>query len=289
MFRAVFFLRIWKQNIILSRSYTLQNHFITPNAHSGIEMNAKNLIILLKKFRDQNHHELFLPPIFDSQTCENFFRLYRSMGTTQCTKINFSLYELIHMIGRVEVQHDIAYFKLRGTPIQIPNMRVGKTKVFPLPADAQINEIIAKAKQEALRDATALGMNCSNHSEIDDYHFKEPQVFKSMLGSEDECNDGNSDEESYAESTQEDPLNGEDMDGEAAGELNETHSHYVTIMDESGVERLVRKTTYLWMLTEGYDKLSNDRLKRFQKKGNMKNDLEDGKKRKRNDKKRKVD
>lgn len=211
------------------------------------------------------------------------------MGTTQCTKISFSLYELIHMIGRVEVQHDIAYFKLRETPIQIPNMRVGKTKVFPLPTDAQINEIIAKAKQESFKDAAALGMNCSNHSEIDEHHFQEPQIFKSMLGSEDECNDGNSDGESYVESTQEDPLNDENMDGKAAGEINETHSQYVTIVDESGVERLVRKTTYLWLLTEGYDKLSNDRLKRFQKKGEMKNDLGDGKKRKINDKKRKVD
>lgn len=276
MYRAVFFLRIWRQTIISSKSYKLRN-FITSNAYACVEINARNLIAILKKFRDQNHPELFLPPIFDSQTCEKAFRVFRSMGTTQFTKINFSLLELIHMIGRVETQHDIAYFKLKETPIKFPHMRTDKTKIYKLPTDEEIIEIIAKAKQEALKDAELLEMSCPNSKDIDEYHFEAPKIFSDILCSDDE----NSDEEGMKE----DEWNDGDMNDGITGRTNEEIcSSYVVILDESGVERVVRKSTYLWMLTEQYEKLSNDRIKRFQKKEKM----EEGNKKIRS-KKRKLD
>lgn len=81
-----------------------------------IEINARNLIrfaiVVSQKFRNRGEPEMFLPPIFDSQACEKLFRRFRSMGTTNFTKINFSILELIHMVGRVEVQTDIAYCQL---------------------------------------------------------------------------------------------------------------------------------------------------------------------------------
>lgn len=254
MFRAVFFIRIWKQNIISSKSHKLKE-FITPNAYTCIEINAKNLITLLKKFRNESHPQLFLPPIYDSQTCERFFRILRSMGTTQFTKINFSFYELIHMIGRVEVQYDIAYFKLKDTPIKFPNMRSGKTEIYDLPNDAEINETIAKAKEEAFKDAESLGMSFLDSSGIYEYNFQRTDNF----------GDDDDNETSDEEDTEENECNYREIDDDNTSELNEEkHSPYVVILDESGVERIVRKSTYLWMLTEEYDKLSNDRTKRFQ-------------------------
>lgn len=90
MFRGVFFFRICRQNVMSSDSLKLEFDFITSNASACIEINAKNLIFFLKKFRDQNTPELFLPPLLDSQACERMFGIFRSMGTTQYTKINFS-------------------------------------------------------------------------------------------------------------------------------------------------------------------------------------------------------
>lgn len=51
------------------------------------------MLRLIKKFRNENRSELSLPTIFDSQANENIFRIFRSMGTTQFTKLNFSLYQ----------------------------------------------------------------------------------------------------------------------------------------------------------------------------------------------------
>lgn len=104
-----FFLRIWRQFISTSSVFKLQDNFITSNSYTCIELNVHNPVLLIKQFRDQNNGELSLPPIFDSQTCEKAFRQFRSMGSMEFTKINFTLYDLLHMISRVEVQNEIAY------------------------------------------------------------------------------------------------------------------------------------------------------------------------------------
>lgn len=149
MFRGVFFLRIWRNHVTNSRFYTLKNNFITSNAYTGIEINARSLINIIKQLRDRNLADLFLPTIFDSQTCEKTFRLLRSMGTVNFTRINFSLYDILHMIGRVEVQNQIAYFKLSGEQVTFPvsHKREQKTKIYDLPSDDEIIHILNKAKE----------------------------------------------------------------------------------------------------------------------------------------------
>lgn len=88
IFNAVFFLRIWKSWIMSSCAYKLNENFITPNSYKCVEINAMNLVSLIKYFRNENAHERFLPTLFDSQTCEKMFRHFRSMGTANYTKIN---------------------------------------------------------------------------------------------------------------------------------------------------------------------------------------------------------
>lgn len=269
MYHGVFFFRIWKKYTNSSEKHTPQD-FITTNAYTCIEINAINLILLLKRFRDQNLPELFLPTMLDSQACEKTFRLFRAMGTTQYTKINFTLYELIHMIGRVEVQNDIAYFKLKDTPIEIPNKRNGKTKIYDLPSDKEIDEAIEKAKQEAIKDAALLGISKPESFNISEYQFECSKVIRDMQYTENEDSDDEYSEEERIENDEEmedDTVQQrEETPKETTAEhAEETASAYVSIFDEKGEERLVRKSTYVWMLTEEYDKLSNDRIKRFQK------------------------
>lgn len=50
--RSTYFVRIWRRFIQTSRSYNLKDNFITYNAYMCIEINAKYLVHLIKKFRD---------------------------------------------------------------------------------------------------------------------------------------------------------------------------------------------------------------------------------------------
>lgn len=261
MFRGVYFLRIWRNYITASRFHTLKDNFITSNAYTGIEINARSLINCIKKLRDRNMPELFLPPIYDSQTCEKTFRLLRSMGTVNFTRINFSLYDILHMFGRVEVQNHIAYFKLSSEQVKFPlsHKREQKTKIYDLPNDDEINSVLVKAKDEAIQDALEFGMECDN---IDSYEFKSHSVVD--LNDEEDADEIFIDENcentmnifnDFEVETEDEPL---DM------EILDPKSNLTSVIDENGQQRIVRKSTLVWMLTEPGIAISKDRLRRVQ-------------------------
>lgn len=54
MFRAVYFFRIWRNYLKSSRYYNLSNNFITQNAYTCIEINARNMLRLITRFRNEN-------------------------------------------------------------------------------------------------------------------------------------------------------------------------------------------------------------------------------------------
>lgn len=254
---GTFFMRIWRQSILSSKSYTLTENFITSNAYVSLELNCRNLIDLIKKFRDLKKNEYFLPPLFDSQSCEKMFRTFRSMGTAQYTKINFSLYELLHMIGRIEVQQEIAYVKLANEKVFFPNKREGKTEIYPLPSDEEINVTIEKAKQEAMKNAEKLGMSTVNSTvnNIDSFEFScKKGIFES---DEDDCTQ----DVLIDEYLEEDEMMTDDiLDSETCNE----NSPYIIIHDDNMIKRKIRKSTYVWMLLEPSERISSDRLRRVQ-------------------------
>lgn len=258
IWHALFFIRIWRDFITSSNRYTLKENFLTTNAYMCLEINARSLVQLIKKFRDEGHPERFLPRLFDSQGCENIFRLFRSLGTTQFTKITFSIYEFLHMIRRVEAQIEIAYVKLADQEIHFPNKRKGKAIIFDLPSDKVIDETIAKAKDEAIQNALKLGM--STTTAIDDFQIKTNIKFD-----EDDYSEFPNDEDIEAEMDME-----MDVDEFDADELNsdnmvvDINSRYVVVRDEDGFKRKILKQTYLWMLIEPSEKISNERWIRVQ-------------------------
>lgn len=170
MWRGLYFLRIWREFIKSSSFYNLSNNFITYNTYMCVEINANSLIHLIKYFRDHKTSEQFLPALFDSQTCERAFRLFRSMGTTQFTKINFSILELIHMIGRLEVQNSIVYSKLNIEGIELPHKRKEKTIIYELPSDDEIHDAMQNAKREAFETAEQFGIFVDTEK-IDNFKF----------------------------------------------------------------------------------------------------------------------
>lgn len=216
------------------------------------------MVYLVKKFRDQDAPHLFIPTLFDSQTCERAFRQFRAMGTMQFTKINFSLFELLHMVGRIEVLNDIAYFKLANEAVSLPNKRIGKTKVYSLPSDEEIHGVISIAKHEAIQRANTFGMTCCN--DIDKFDFKSRLAL---------CTTGHeeSDEENYIFDEFDEANNGNEFCGDEnmpiCDKIDE-NSPFVVVKDENNTHKIVRKSTLLWMLTEPSEKLTKDRLRRFQ-------------------------
>lgn len=106
IWHANFFLRAWRKWIQRTESYNLTDNFLTRNCYACVEINASNLISIIQAFRDKNLQHLFLPTLFNSQPCEEYFRQLRSIGTINFTLINFTLLQVFHLVSRVELLND---------------------------------------------------------------------------------------------------------------------------------------------------------------------------------------
>lgn len=246
LWHATFVLRAW--NLWLTENKLDAENFITSNTYKCIEINALNLILLTKKFRDEKIEELYMPSLFNSQPCEEIFRQFRSMGTVNFTKINFTLLELFHMVGRVELQNDIVYVKLAETDICFPRNKINKAKLnqHKLPCDTEISNTIKRAKTVAINDVQKFGIKIELSSSIEYSKLKD-------LSTEECQND--SDTESNERDTQHIP--------EHTLECNKPNL-FIEITLDNGTKKTVRKSTYLWSLLDATPRLSNDRLSRVQ-------------------------
>lgn len=256
IWHALYFLRIWRQWILESSEYKLQNSFITSNAYICVELNAYFLIHLIVKLRDENKKEQFLPVLFSSQTCESTFRTMRSLTTANWTKVNFSLFELFHSIGRIELLTDIMHNKLKNTGIIFPRIRDKNSKVavFELPSNEMIRSTINKAKEDAIADAKAFEMELKDDSTIPCKIKVKKNATKiddliKEFDLDDECN-------------QQEELS-DDLNNPVVPETNVANS-YLDIIDKNGDVKKVRKTSIVSMLSTSKNTLSNDRLRRVQ-------------------------
>lgn len=117
---VVYFFRIWYIWLDSQQKYKLSENFITLHTLKCIELNAHALVDLTIELKDTP--DLYQPTEWNSQSCEHFFRRLRSMGTTNYTKINFSLYEVFHQIGRLEIMNDILHANLNNANIVFPKL-----------------------------------------------------------------------------------------------------------------------------------------------------------------------
>ena len=104
---AAFFLRYWRQWIVLSPQYTLKNNFVTNNAYMCVELNAHALISFVMTIRDNFNDDNFLPWWLGSQSCEKAFRAARSMTSTFSTVINFGMLGLLRRLHRLQIQANL--------------------------------------------------------------------------------------------------------------------------------------------------------------------------------------
>lgn len=251
---ANFFLRCWKKWIKSSKEYSLDQNFITNNAYKCVEVNAHNLIEIVRNLRSNKQEALFLPPLFSSQPCERIFRMMRSLGTVNFTKINFSLSELFHMIGRVEIMQNIIHTSKDIVFPRISTAAPSDNPCHELPSDEEIKETIESARKAALEDAKLFGI-----------HLNANDISNSMVEKHQGEAVSDSDNEIELEEAREKELIEEQqIHREKYGSSEQSSGKYLHFVDEDGTERIILKSTFIWNHTMSKDKLSTDRLKRVQ-------------------------
>lgn len=157
---AIFFCRIWKHHITMrsaAQGVFLKNDFITSNAHNCLELNGHEVLKFLLYCRDVvKKPEMFLVFLLSSQDCEEAFRVLRSMGTSNYTSINFTMFELLHKIRRatklMSIEHDYEIIRKKS-------QRKLQSVYVPteLPSDQKIAEIIKRSCIAAREDLELLG------------------------------------------------------------------------------------------------------------------------------------
>lgn len=295
---AVYFIRCWRKWITMKPkmkySTTLQHNFITSNAYSCIELNAHSLLKLIVKLREAKTPSMFQTTFFSSQQCEELFRRMRSMGTANYTKINFSVYDLIHMTSRVELMYEIISSRKEIiTPRMALNIETSEAGNQELPSDELILNTIIKAKNDAIQKAAQFGINLATDDILscDLKQETRDKTLDELVDEEDADIRTDSSEDSMSDTSSLDAeldaeINTRDMErslenqneNEMASEMkveNDANSlfggrpsgRHIEIVDDDGSSKSMRISTYLWSLTKSKHKLSLDRLKRVQDKG----------------------
>lgn len=261
----VFFCRIWRSHVLSTKGRTLKNDFLSSNSYVCIEINAHNLLLFLVKCRDLNMPHLFLPFLASSQDCEGLFRLFRALGTTFHTTVNFNVLELLHKARRVaaviqfEDLIDPKFFKFekkqKAEPF-VPKM---------LPTDEKLYGLIMSSLEQARLDQQSLG----NASEYEapllaliaaTDTLKQKKVKRRKVTQV--VPDINEDEEMLAFA---DAAFDETMITSALKDnpnASEAPPGFINTISASG-PKVLRKPTVLWSLTDQTEHVSQDRQRRF--------------------------
>lgn len=242
------------------------------NAFTSMELNAYGILHLITKFRDANQSELFLPALFSSQPCEHVFRQFRSMTTANWTRINFTMHELLQMIGRIDMQNDIAYSEI-FKQIVLPRIqnRPEKHKLFTLPSNSELQTTLDEACKTALIDASEFGINVTTHDisfcELSKGNMNIEPVLKHV---------GNTDSMLNSELIDSDVDVVETLDctyfrdySDEIGEID-GNSPFVNVFHKDGTEKKIKKGALVWRVTQSTKPLSKDRTLRVQAEKNSK-------------------
>ena len=125
MWKSIFILRIWR-TWLDENGYAQSEHFITPNAYTCIEVNGHMLVnIVLRVVNGSLPPESLRVWKAGSQSCEQLFRLIRSMTPTFSTIINFTLKGLLDRVhkltflGAMEATGEIEFPRAKRRLLQL--------------------------------------------------------------------------------------------------------------------------------------------------------------------------
>lgn len=275
LWRSTFFLRACRLYIKKSNDgLKITDNFISSNAYECIELNSKNLIVLIRKLRDEGLSEYFSPSIFNSQACEETFRKLRSLGTANYMKTNFTLLEIMHLIARVELMNDIVHFKLADFDICFPRdpMKKATKNSIPLPSDHEIELIMERASNTALNDANQFGIHLSAE-DIENCKLESVRIEFDSEGEDDQQDcDGHVDLRIASNCETPSQIKFQNLKDYSDRKINE-NSPFVKVSGSNG-QMVARKSTVIWTASNSKVKLSSDRLRRVQQSKAVRRQLE---------------
>lgn len=203
------------------------------------------------------------------------------MTSIYWTKINSSLLELFHTVGRIELQNYIMYYKAPGVIFPRQENKSSKMDFHEMPSDKEIFDRRNAARDDALIAATTLGLKIPPEEDLSckipasEFRPEELNEENDPLASH-ATKENTTDAESLSDDIQN--LHIEEMqEALSANPLLAIRDYseqnipltescpFIKVSDTKGNVKVVRKSSALWALTNSKSKLSNDRLKRVQR------------------------
>lgn len=242
-------------------------------SYSCIELNAHALIYSIIQLKNKNLPHLFQTHLFESQQCENLFRQVRSFTSTYSTVANCSVKEILGRISKIQHQSDIA--NMIGSNYTFPHLdriqsRHNQT-FFDLPGKDQIQNVIEKAKNDALHDAMVFdlvhGKEKNNKKKVDLSCPINPFA-KVRRGDKNKVNKQRVHEE-YLQQCHKtsfgidfEHINLKNVAHKFNGNDIDENSGFVEVFKNIHKRIVVKKTSLCWLLRGDYARLSSDRLER---------------------------
>ncbi|KAK3915297.1 tRNA 5-methylaminomethyl-2-thiouridine biosynthesis bifunctional protein MnmC [Frankliniella fusca] len=274
IWKSIFFIRVWRK-WLEENEFSTSTNFLTSFTYFCLELNAHALIALVRKFRNEHKPAHLMVWLFSSQCNENFFRILRSFTPTFSTIVNVSMRGFLGRCRKIHLQTELIQ-KLEGEvvfpkvleKISIAAELSSILSAQGLPSDEEICLIVKQARIEALSDSAELGMKTAIDrlvppTSLQVFNFKEKKSEQAGQNGEDlpppvpeDVYDDVLEDTAIANiSTPEsDPL-----------ELPKT-GPFLKHTSANGRTQIIRKSTFLWLLSSGHQNLSSDRLVRVQTK-----------------------
>ena len=173
--KTIFILRIWR-TWLEENGYHENEHFITPNAYTCIEINGHLMVNIALKVASG-----MLPPESlrfwktGSQSCEQMFRLLRSMTPTFSKIINFTLKGMLDRVHKItfmaamEASGEIDFPRAKRRLLQL---KEESDIMLQAPSATEVyTNCFMEAKNDAISECRQCSMEISSYD--DNYLLKE--------------------------------------------------------------------------------------------------------------------
>lgn len=178
------------------------------------------------------------------------------MGTVNFTKINFTLLELMHLVGRVEIMNNIMYLKLADVDVCFPRDPVNKLRKsrYKLPSDEETQNALLSASNTAITEAAKFGIHITA-DEIVECRLKDVEIDLNTVDDNISCEIFD-----LASNVNHDKMNYRNLrDFPNHHDFLDENSSFVNVIDEKGT-KTVRKSSLMNNCSSSKDRLSSDRI-----------------------------
>ncbi|XP_058457006.1 uncharacterized protein LOC131434356 [Malaya genurostris] len=239
-------------------------HSVTTNCYYNLEINAHAMIIYVVSGRDDNIP--FEISCLQSQACESFFRQARSFTSTESTVVNFTMQSFESRLNKIEAKEEIMY--KRKEELIFPRLSNTSSQVETyFPTDDEIVSIIESSRYAAYQKLLNLGIRESKIIFNESIHLRKPKEKPhSSCGHFEFVRVPTMENDEHEETV----YNRYEICPEAGTEFivkdscNVKPNNIFKIRNRNGKVVHLKKSTFVWMISNQTERCSTDRIYRFQ-------------------------